>query len=153
MAPEDEEGADASQPWMLSTAKLIMVVKRQLTREITEDKLLHYMSEWCNTTKKQEASCCYEDCAIKYDDELLPAFQVPRADLENCYLRVPRCIKGTVPQHIVERIQQFYAETFRCNMEVFKCCQPSSAGIGQARLECDSPFHWPFQRRCGAVPV
>ncbi|CAJ1456297.1 unnamed protein product, partial [Effrenium voratum] len=135
---EEEEGADASQPWMLSTAKLIMIVKRQLTREITEDKLLHYMSEWCNTAKKQEASCCYEDCAIKYDDELLPAFQVPRADLENCYLRVPHCIKGTVPQHSVERLHKFYAQTFWCNVEVFKCCQAAQAlakrGLNVTRL-------------------
>ena len=123
---------------MLSTAKLIMIVKRQLTREITEDKLLHYMSEWCNTAKKQEASCCYEDCAIKYDDELLPAFQVPRADLENCYLRVPHCIKGAVPQHIVERLHKFYAQTFWCNVEVFKCCQAAQAlakrGLNVTRL-------------------
>ncbi|CAJ1423131.1 unnamed protein product, partial [Effrenium voratum] len=110
----EEEGADASQPWMLSTAKLIMIVKRQLTREITEDKLLHYMSEWCNTAKKQEASCCYEDCAIKYDDEL------------------------TVPQHIVERLHKFYAQTFWCNVEVFKCCQAAQAlakrGLNVTRL-------------------
>ena len=52
------DAADPSIPWPLVTAKAILVVKRQLTREITEDKLLHYMSEWCDTTKNREQPSC-----------------------------------------------------------------------------------------------
>ena len=132
------DGADSSIPWPLVTAKAILVVKRQLTREITEDKLLHYMSEWCDTTKNPEPSCCYEDAAILYDEGVSPALQVDCDTLANCYLRIPHCIKGTIPQDVTARLLKFYRQTFWGNLAVFKCGQAAQAlakrGINVVRL-------------------
>ncbi|CAK9076450.1 unnamed protein product, partial [Durusdinium trenchii] len=106
-ADEEQEGPGQQGPqgpWNAATAKTIMAVKKQLSYELCQDKLLHFMSEWCDTPKEVEASCCYEDCAVKYDDELLPARQIQREQLVNCYLRIPHSIKQTVPADIVERL-------------------------------------------------
>ena len=52
--------------------------------------------------KLAEAACCYEDCCVRYDvSAKAMAVQVLRASLEHCYLRIPHCIKGTVPAAIV----------------------------------------------------
>ena len=64
--------------------------------------------------------------------------QVTRAELENCYLRVPHCIKGTIPTYIMQRLQKFYQETFWGNLEVFRCNQAAQAlcrrGLNVVRL-------------------
>ena len=128
---EAQEADEAPQlegmPWIAATAKTIMAVKKQLSYELTQDKLLHYMSEWCDMPKLVEGACCYEDCAVQYDFEDVAARQVLRERLENCYLRIPHCIKGTVPQPIQERLRLFYSRTFWGNIQVFKCGQAAQA--------------------------
>ena len=138
---EDLQAADPSTPWPVVTAKAILVVKKQLTREITEDKLLHYMSEWCDTPKEPQASCCYEDAAVLYTDSVqdaLPALQVSRDELAHCYLRIPHSLKGAVPPDISARLERFYKQTFWGNLPVFKCGQAAQAlakrGINVVRL-------------------
>ncbi|CAK8997054.1 unnamed protein product [Durusdinium trenchii] len=119
-ADEEQEGPGQQGPqgpWNAATAKTIMAVKKQLSYELCQDKLLHFMSEWCDTPKEVEASCCYEDCAVKYDDELLPARQIQREQLVNCYLRIPHSIKQTVPADIVERFSQKKPEVKTENSE------------------------------------
>ena len=140
-ADEEQEGPGQQGPqgpWNAATAKTIMAVKKQLSYELCQDKLLHFMSEWCDTPKEVEASCCYEDCAVKYDDELLPARQIQREQLVNCYLRIPHSIKQTVPADIVERLRKFYSQTFWGNIEAFKCGQAAQAlakrGLNVVRL-------------------
>ena len=141
-AGEEAEPREVVQPvfgaWTASVAKTIMAVKKQLSIEITQDKLLHYMSEWCDTPRTAQAAVCYDDCAVTYEDELLPATQVRREDLHNCYVRIPHCIKGTVPQDVVARVQKFYAQTFWGNINVFRCCQAAQAlakrGINVVRV-------------------
>ena len=88
----EDDGVLPGGPWNIVAAKTVMIVKKLLSREITEDKLLNYMSEWCETKKLPEASCCYDDCAIEYDNKHHPAQQVFRDLLENCYLRIPHCL-------------------------------------------------------------
>ena len=88
----EDDGVLPVGTWNVVAAKTVMIVKKMLSREITEDKLLNYMSEWCETKKLPEASCCYDDCAIEYDDKHHPAQQVFRDLLENCYLRIPHCL-------------------------------------------------------------
>ncbi|CAJ1439678.1 unnamed protein product, partial [Effrenium voratum] len=137
-AEEEERPGEPAVAWTLATAKTILAVKKQLTREITEDKLLHYMSEWCDTPKTPCPSVSYEDCSIMYDDELVPARQVLRMQLEDCYLRIPHALRYTVPPHIAERLQKFYMQTFWGNLPVFKCGQAAQAlakrGINVVRL-------------------
>ncbi|CAK9078135.1 unnamed protein product [Durusdinium trenchii] len=119
-ADEEQEGQGQQGPqgpWNAATAKTIMAVKKQLSYELCQDKLLHFTSEWCDTPKEVEASCCYEDCAVKYDDELLPARQIQREQLVNCYLRIPHSIKQTVPADIVERFSQKKPEVKTENSE------------------------------------
>ena len=59
-----------------------MEVTGQLTRNYggQVSSLYYYMSEWCDTAKNPEPSCCYEDAAILYDEGVLPALQVERAN-------------------------------------------------------------------------
>ena len=137
---EEHQEVDApDNAWNALTAKTILSVKKQLAMELTQDKLLHYMSEWCDTPKTPEAAVCYEDCAIAYrEEEMPPARQVPRGSLEHCYLRIPHAIKGSVPADVVERVQKFYKQTFWGNLEVFKCGQAAQAlakrGLNVVRL-------------------
>lgn len=122
----------------IGTAKVITTVKKQIAREMTEEKLLHFMCEWCETPYEPHPSCCYDDAAILYDDELLPAHQIDRIKLDNCYLRIPHCIKGTVPEAVTQRLQKFYSQTFWGNLQVFKCGQAAQAlakrGLNVVRL-------------------
>eukprot|EP00435_Cladocopium_sp_Y103_P038419 s1353_g10.t1 len=134
----EEAFAEVGVPWMILAAKTVLAVKKQISREITEDKLLHYMSEWCEQAKTPEPSCCYEDCAIAYDHAAQPAEQVLREALKNCYLRIPHQIKATVPEPVLERVKKFYRQTFWGNVAVFKCCQAAQAlakrGLNVTRL-------------------
>ena len=137
----DGQEPDLGQPqstWNASTAKTIMAVKKHLSMELTQDKLLHYMSEWCDGPKQPEAAVCYDDCAITYEDELLPAVQVRREKLQNCYLRIPHCIKGTVPGDVWTRLKKFYTQSFWGNVTAFRCCQAAQAlakrGLNVVRL-------------------
>ena len=50
-----------------------------------------------------------------------------RGSMLNCYLRVPHCLKTTVPVHIVDRLQKFYEQTFWGNLQVFRCGQAAQA--------------------------
>ena len=135
---DDEEGDDALLPWNSVAAKTVIAVKRRLSREVTEEKLLHYMTEWCDTPCTRQPSCCYDDCAVAYDHGREPALQVKRDELKNCYLRIPHCIKGVVPEHVVQRLHKFYRQTFWGNIDVFKCCQAAQAlakrGINVTRV-------------------
>ena len=135
---DEEDGQGAGGGWTASTAKTIMAVKKQLSYELTQDKLLHYMCEWCDAAKVVEAACCYEDCCVKYDVDMTPAKQVLRTALENCYLQVPHAIKGAIPQNVLERLRKFYAQTFWGNIAVFKCGQAAQAlakrGLNVVRL-------------------
>lgn len=137
-APEEDRANPTQRSWNSHTAKTIMIVKKQISQELTQDKLLHYMSEWCDTPKSPEPAVCYEDCAIRYDDGLSPAVQVSREQLQNCYLRVPHCIKSTVSPDVVLRLLKFYSQTFWGNVEVFRCCQAAQAlakrGLNVVRL-------------------
>lgn len=129
-----EEGA----PWTSATAKTILQNKKQPSFELTQDKLLHYMSGWCDMPKVIEPSCCYEDCAVLYDDILLPAHQVDRDTLANCYLRIPHSIKETVPVDGAKATKKNYSQTFWGNACVFECCQAAQAlakrGLNVVRL-------------------
>ena len=111
----------------MSVKLLEAQVKKQLSYEFTKDKLLHYMSEWCGTPKLVQGACCYEDCAVENDLEDVAAKQALRERLENCYLRIPHCIKGTVPESIQQRLRLFYSRTFWGNINVFKCGQAAQA--------------------------
>lgn len=78
---EAQEAEEAPQlegmPWNAATAKTFMAVKKQLSYELTQDKLLHYMSEWRDTPKLLPGACCYEDCAVEYDLEDLVKVSLP----------------------------------------------------------------------------
>ncbi|CAJ1459066.1 unnamed protein product, partial [Effrenium voratum] len=119
---EEEENGNASKAWPLDVAKVLVQIKRDLSRELQHEKLFNYMIEWCDTSKEPDG----------------PAVQVTRAELENCYLRVPHCIKGTIPTYIMQRLQKFYQETFWGNLEVFRCNQAAQAlcrrGLNVVRL-------------------
>ena len=105
---------------------MVLQLKVRLARELTEDKLLHYMVEWCETPKKSAPACCFEDCCVEYRNDGV-ARQVARADIADVYVRIPHQLKGTVHPDILERVQKFYRQTFWCNVAAFKCCQAAQA--------------------------
>ena len=54
--------------WRVHAAKVVQQLKSRLARELTEDKLLNYMIEWCDTPKSITPGCCYEDCCMIYPE-------------------------------------------------------------------------------------
>ena len=64
---EEEENANASKAWPLDVAKVLVQIKRDLSRELQHEKLFNYMIEWCDTSKEPVPSICYEDCFVLYD--------------------------------------------------------------------------------------
>ena len=124
---EDELDVDSDvKHWRFHAARVVLQLKVRLARELTEDKLLHYMVEWCETPKKSAPACCFEDCCVEYRNDGV-ARQVARADIADVYVRIPHQLKGTVPPDILERVQKFYRQTFWCNVAAFKCCQAAQA--------------------------
>ena len=64
-----DEGLDVDadvQNWRFHAARVVLQLKVRLARELTEDKLRHYMVEWCETPKKAAPICCCEDCCVEY---------------------------------------------------------------------------------------
>lgn len=54
--------------WRVYAARVVLQLKVRLARELTEEKLLHYMVEWCETPKRTASACCFEDCCVEYCD-------------------------------------------------------------------------------------
>ena len=64
---EDAPDLDADvHNWRFHAARTVLQLKVRLARELTEEKLLHYMVEWCETSKQAAPACCFEDCCIQY---------------------------------------------------------------------------------------
>ena len=55
--------------WRVYAARVVLQLKVRLARELTEEKLLHYMVEWCETPKRTASACCFEHCCVEYCDE------------------------------------------------------------------------------------
>ena len=54
---EELQEVDAPEnAWNALAAKTILSVKKQLAMELRQDKLLHYMTEWCETPKTLQAA-------------------------------------------------------------------------------------------------
>lgn len=67
---EDGLGVEADvQNWRFHVARVVLQLKVRLARELTEEKLLHYMVEWCETPKKAARACCFDDCCMEYSDD------------------------------------------------------------------------------------
>ncbi|CAL1137736.1 unnamed protein product [Cladocopium goreaui] len=112
--------------WRVYAARVVLQLKVRLARELTEEKLLHYMVEWCETPKRTASACCFEHCCVEYCDEGV-ARQVARANIKDVYTFIPHKLKGVVQPDIVERLQKFYRQMFWCNLPIFKCCQAAQA--------------------------
>ena len=139
---EEPEGPEVvGSPCYITTAKTVMNLKKQLSRELTEEKLLHYMCEWCHEPKMIEASCCYES----------PAPQVERSTLANCFLRIPHCLKGSIPMDVLAQVQKFYAQTFWGNIAMW--ASGASPGKKRTQCNCSATIYWPVQRGDWAVPL
>ena len=136
---QEQDAEEPYGPWNIGTAKVIMTVKKQIAREMTEEKLLHFMCEWCETPYEPHPSCCYDDAAILYDDELLPAHQIDRIKLDNCYLRIPHCIKGTVPEAVTQPPKVLLANILGqlASFQVWTGC----TGFSKKGVECSAAFH------------
>eukprot|EP00438_Fugacium_kawagutii_P003693 Skav206833 [mRNA] locus=scaffold3672:167985:175192:- [translate_table: standard] len=64
---EDEASLDSDpRNWRFHAARVVWQLKMRLSRELTEEKLLHYMIEWCETAKLAMQACCFEDCTVEY---------------------------------------------------------------------------------------
>ena len=67
-----EDGADMDADvhnWRFHAARVVLQLKVRLARELTEEKLLHYMVEWCETPKRAAPAVCFEDCCMLYSDD------------------------------------------------------------------------------------
>ena len=86
-----------------------------------------------NTTKKVGTSCVLKRVPTVRKrveglvDVEASTCQVPRSDIKDVYVRIPHCLKGSVPLDVLERVRKFYRQTFWCNIAAFKCCQAAQA--------------------------
>lgn len=67
---EDAPDVDSDlHNWRFHTARAVLQLKVRLARELTEEKLLHYMVEWCESIKRMAPACCFEDCCVEYCED------------------------------------------------------------------------------------
>lgn len=67
---EDAPDVDSDlHNWRFHTARVVLRLKVRLARELTEEKLLHYMVEWCESIKRMAPACCFEDCCVEYCED------------------------------------------------------------------------------------
>ncbi|CAE7235509.1 unnamed protein product, partial [Symbiodinium sp. KB8] len=139
-AADDVDDAGEEVPsnlWNIYCARTIIAIKRNIIRELSDDKLVSYMIEFCERPMAQAAGCCYNDCCVE-----MPAGgsarQVQRASVNDIYVHIPHNIKCVVPDHVLERLLKFYRQTFWGNVDAFKCCQAAQAlakrGLNVVRL-------------------
>ena len=77
---EGEDGVQVEEDcnsWHISVARMVIALKKAVIREFGEEKLLMYMIEWCDSVKKHQPGCCYDDCVVVYPNNgAAPAQQV-----------------------------------------------------------------------------
>ena len=89
---------------------------------------------WVNSDKSKKR---VQSCVVK---RVAPVFlcaglvgvkatlcQVARSAVKDVYVRIPHCLKGSVPADVLERVRKFYRQTFWSNISAFKCCQAAQA--------------------------
>ena len=131
---------DSSEPWTLSLAAKAWKICYALKNELMHTKLISLLVEWCETPDRRERCVCYEDLCVRYDlDAQTAAAIVPKSSANNCYVKIPHCIKDPVLENNMARLQKFYSQTFWCNLQVFKCCQAAIA-LAKRGLNIDRCF-------------
>lgn len=74
-AAREGEGEVPVNHWNIYSARMIISFKRNIIREMAEEKLISYMIEYCEQPMIQVSGCCYNDCCVIYPDGS-PAQQV-----------------------------------------------------------------------------
>ena len=69
------EGEAHINNWNIHCARMIIAFKRNIIRDLADEKLISYMIEFCEQPMVQERGCCYTDYAVTYP-ESSPAQQV-----------------------------------------------------------------------------
>ena len=82
----------------------------------------------CNTPSVRKPGCAYLDTCVAYLDEDGQLMQeVDRDPGNNIYVRIPHPLLDPVLDSAQERLTNFFATTFWCNLTVFQCQQATRA--------------------------
>ena len=118
----------ALQAWTIWTAQALSKVGASIQRELLDDRLMTYVSRWCNTPNPQRPGCAYTDTCVLYDvSDGHHLTHVARSPSNNIYVRIPHPLCDPVLEHAQLELLTFYKQTFWCNQYVLECCQAAQA--------------------------
>lgn len=122
------EDGDPKAPWNIFTAQELRKVGIQLQRQLLEEKLYAYITEWCETPSPQAPGCVYTDACVLYGSGPGDTVQfVQKSPDHNIYIRVAHPLLDPVLDEARQRLERFLSQTFWCNFKVYLCCQAAQA--------------------------
>ncbi|CAE7603156.1 unnamed protein product [Symbiodinium natans] len=130
-ADEQDEvpaGEVPANHWHIYCARMIIALKRNIIRDLSDEKLISYMVEFCERPMSHVPGCCYNDYCVEYPNNG-SARQVERSSIRDIYTHIPHSIKKFVPDHVMTRLTKFYRQTFWSNVEAL-----AKRGINVVRL-------------------
>jgi len=115
--------------WTLITAQSVSRLGLQLQKGLLEDRLVSFLIEWCETPDVRSPGVCYKDCCVLYEVEgSFKFFQnVTMPTENNIYLRIPHPLLDPVLLVTEQRLRRFIAQTFWCNVDVYRCMLAAQA--------------------------
>lgn len=126
--------------WNIWTAKALSKVGAAVQRELLDDRLMTYVSRWCNTPSPQKPGCAYADTCVLYDTSAHEHVKHVSPSPDNhIYISVPHPLCDPVLADAEQELNTFYKQTFWCNQQVFKCCQAAQA-LAKRGLNIDRLF-------------
>jgi len=95
--------------------------------ELLEDRLVSYLTEWCESLSEAKPGCAYLDCSVLYDRAGSVVQFAAKSPDNNIYTLVPQALMDPVLEDAAVRLSTFFKQTFWCNMNILKCCQAAQA--------------------------
>ena len=122
------EMSQGTSMWTLYVAQGMSRVGLQIQKELLDEKIINYFIEWCETPSPKSPAVAYEDVCFVYTDGTDSSMtRVGRSPNNNIYLVVPHGLCDPVLEAVMEEVETFYAQTFWCNVDVFRCNQAALA--------------------------
>ena len=118
----------AVKTWTQGMAECVWKVCQSLRGDMMHDKLIALLVEWCETPPAASKCVSYADTCVVYDTCLdVCVRHVAKSAENNCYIYIPHPLIDPVLQQHEQRLEQFYAQTFWANHNVFLCNQAALA--------------------------
>jgi len=122
--------------WTIAMAGAIQKVGSSVQNALTNDSLMRYIIQWCETPLERKAGVAYTDGSMLYDvNEHIIIDHVEHSPANDIYVSIDHPISyvrisDPYLDAAKRRVLDFYAKTFFANKPVFICNQ---AAIGMAK--------------------